>query len=77
MLKLIGGAKICTPTYPKRLNRSEVIESTNKQTKRFWWKHPPRSAVLRRWKKISKTADGHDSPFALLSLPKLVIKQQI
>jgi len=45
-------AKFQHPTF----NRSEVIMLTNKQTNwqtnRCRWKHPPRSAMLRRWVKI-------------------------
>jgi len=45
-------AKFHHPTF----NRSEVIVLTNKQTNwqtnRRLWKHPPRSAMLRRWANI-------------------------
>jgi len=40
-----------TKFHHHTFNRSEVIMLTNKQTKRFCWKHPPRSAMLRQWKK--------------------------
>jgi len=40
-------AKFHRPTF----NHSEVIVMTNKQTNRRRWKHPPRSAMLRRWVK--------------------------
>jgi len=30
-------------------NRSEAIVLANWQTNRRRWKHPPRSAMLRRW----------------------------
>jgi len=57
-LDLFNDAPIPTKFYHPMFNRSEVImltnkqtnKSTNKQTKPFCWKHPPRSAMLRRWK---------------------------
>ena len=42
-------AKFHHPTF----NRSEVIMLTNKLTNRRRWKHPPRSAMLRRWVNIN------------------------
>jgi len=42
-------AKFDSPMF----TRSEVILRTSKLTDRRRWKHPPRSAMLRRWIKMS------------------------
>jgi len=45
----------------------EVIVSTNKQTKRFCWKRPPRSSMLRRWKNFFVVTCSQ-APLVVLSL---------
>jgi len=47
-------AKFHRPTF----NRSEVIVLTNKRTNRRRWKHPPRSAMLRRWVNNNNNVTG-------------------
>jgi len=42
-------AKFHRPTFNRSDGSYRVDKQTNKQTNRRRWKHPPRSAMLRRW----------------------------
>jgi len=43
---------LITKFHHPTFNHSEVTVLTNRQTNRHRWKHPPRSAMLRRWVNI-------------------------
>ena len=57
-------------------NRSEVTMLTNRQTNRCCWKHPPHSAMLRRWVKIVSFNTHLHSVFVLPNISLITLQNR-